>query len=121
MSYAQIYANCIHKEEHSLNRDTGKTTFQKGHDEQSVFKVNHEETVVEHTIGKRTIKYNVTEKHFDKEQKKYRLYTRLSSGEQYVFTFYIGENKVIVLHAINAHKGTAYIYYVDKWWTDAKQ
>jgi len=98
MSQAQIFASCTHRDYFTYNQYTEEFEYQSGYDENSMFKINTNLTMFEHTTPDISSTYYVSKSEFDESTGTLSLEVVSDVGNEYHYTFDIDDDEIRVIY-----------------------
>lgn len=114
---AQIYASCTHRDYYAYNEATEDFEYQNGYDENSLYKINSQWTMFDHTTPSISSSYYVSSSEYNEEENVLVMNVVSDVGNKYLYSFDFGENKVRIL--FNDGDGLQLIVFtVKKFWTE---
>lgn len=117
MSQAQIYASCTHRDYYKYNEATEDFEYMNGYDENSMFKINAQLTMFEHTTPDMSSSYYVSESEYDENEKTLTMDVVSDVGNNYRYIFDMDDNKIRVLFKRDGVVQLL-VFTVKKFWTE---
>lgn len=114
---AQFYFSCTHREYYVYDVETEDFTYLNGYDENSMFKLNENLTMFEHTTPDISSTYYVSKSEYDEEEGTLSLDVVSDVGNKYFYTFDVDREKIRVLYT---RDDSIYllVFTIKKYWTE---
>ena len=114
---SQIYVSCTHRDYYKYNQVTEEFEYQHGYDENSLYKINSQWTMFEHTTPSISSSYYVSSSEYDEEENLLVMNVVSDVGNKYLYSFDMGEKKVRILFN-NDEELQLIVFTVKKFWTE---
>jgi len=114
---AQIYASCTHRTILKYDTDEEDFEYQSGYDENSMFKINENITMFEHTTPTLSSTYYASSSNYDEDEQTLTMDVMSDVGNSYLYIFDINNSVIKVLYEQNEDLFMI-VFTVKKFWTE---
>lgn len=116
---AQSYFSCTHRENYQYNVESNEYIYLSGFDEKSLFKMNEDMTMFEHTAPDISSTYYVSNSEFDESNNALIMDVVSDEGNEYRYFFDYKNKKIKVVFTRDDGKYLL-IYTIKKYWKEKK-